>query len=94
MPYLCEGESIEAGGKWTVHPQFGHQFSVEYYEKQLPSTESAILKYLASGAVRGIGKATAKRIVEKYGLDSFDVIEKIPNGFPILREFHRRRQRK
>ena len=78
MPYLCEGESIEAGGKWTVHPQFGHQFSVEYYEKQLPSTESAILKYLASGAVRGIGKATAKRIVEKYGLDSFDVIEKNP----------------
>ena len=79
MPYLCEGESIEAGGKWTVHPQFGHQFSIEYYEKRLPSTETAILKYLSSGAIRGIGRVTAKRIVEKYGLDSFDVIEHNPD---------------
>lgn len=78
MPYLCEGETVEANGRWTVHPQFGRQFSVEFYEKQLPATESAILKYLASGAIKGIGKAMARRIVDKYGLDTFDVIENHP----------------
>lgn len=78
MPYLCEGETVEASGRWTVHPQFGRQFSVEIYEKQLPATESAILKYLSSGAIKGIGKVMAKRIVEQYGLDTFDVIENHP----------------
>ena len=78
MPYLCEGETISAGGRWTTHPQFGEQFQVEVYEKQLPSTEGAILKYLASGAIKGIGPATAKRIVARYGMDTFDVLENNP----------------
>lgn len=36
MPYLCEGETVEANGRWTVHPQFGRQFSVEFYESSSP----------------------------------------------------------
>ena len=75
MPYLCEGETIQASGRWTSHPQFGRQFRIEVYEKQLPSTETAIMKYLASGAIKGIGRVTAKKIVDKYGLDTFDVLE-------------------
>lgn len=78
MPYLSEGETISALGNWVNHATFGKQFKVEFYEKQLPATETAILKYLASGAVRGIGKVTARRIVSQFGADSFEVIEHNP----------------
>lgn len=78
MPFLSVGESIKALGSWTLHPSFGHQFKVEYFEKQLPATESAIKKYLASGAIKGIGAVLAERIVKRFGEDSFDVIENHP----------------
>ncbi len=78
MPYLCEGESISALGNWTMHPNFGRQFKVEYYEKQLPATAAMILKYLASGAIKGIGPSTAKKIVGQYGDDTLDVLENHP----------------
>ncbi len=78
MPYLSEGETISALGNWVNHATFGKQFKVEFYEKQLPATETAILKYLSSGAVRGIGKVTARRIVSQFGADSFEVIEHNP----------------
>lgn len=78
MPYLSEGETVSALGSWVNHATFGKQFKVEFYEKQLPATETAILKYLASGAVRGIGKVTARRIVSQFGTDSFEVIEHNP----------------
>ena len=78
MPFLAEGETIQALGNFVVHPNFGKQFKVEYYEKQLPATESAIMKYLSSGIIKGIGPVTAKRIVEKYMGDTFNVIENYP----------------
>lgn len=78
MPYLSEGETVSALGSWVNHATFGKQFKVEFCEKQLPATETAILKYLASGAVRGIGKVTAQRIVSQFGADSFEVIEHNP----------------
>ena len=78
MPYLAEGETIHALGRWVVHPSFGRQFRVEYFEKQLPTTSTTILKYLSSGAIKGIGPITAKRIVGQYGIDTFEVIENHP----------------
>ncbi len=78
MPYLAEGEIIKALGNWQVHQSFGRQFRVEYYEKKLPSSAQAIYKYLASRTVKGIGAVTARRIVDKYGEDTFDVLENHP----------------
>ena len=75
MPFLSVGESVKLLGSWTFHPSFGRQFKVECYEKQLPASESAIKKYLASGAVKGVGAVLAERIVRKFGTDTFDVIE-------------------
>ncbi len=79
LPYLVEGETISAYGSYIAHPRFGRQFSVQYYEKQLPKTESAILKYLSSRTIKGIGAISAKKIVEQFGTDSFDVIENHPD---------------
>ncbi|MBR5322477.1 MAG: ATP-dependent RecD-like DNA helicase [Clostridia bacterium] len=78
MPFLGVGEMIKAVGKWTLHQTFGRQFRVEYYEKELPATENAILKYLSSRAIKGIGPSIALKIVGQYGVDSFDVIENHP----------------
>ena len=78
MPFIAAGESIKAYGRWEMHPSFGKQFKVEHYEKQLPATESAILKYLSSGIIKGIGPVTAKRIVEQYMEETFDVLENHP----------------
>jgi len=78
MPYLCEGESIAALGDWVTHPTFGKQFKVEYYEKKLPATANLILKYLSSGAIKGIGPSTAKKIVAQYGDDTLEVLEHHP----------------
>lgn len=79
MPYAVVGESVKALGEWTVHPSFGRQFKVEYFEKQLPATTSTILKYLSSKTVKGIGPKTAKLIVEAFGEDTFDVLENHPD---------------
>ena len=75
MPYIAEGDNIIALGKWTVHSTYGKQFRVESYEKVLPTSENDILRYLASGAIKGIGPKTAEKIVEKFGSDTFDIIE-------------------
>lgn len=75
MPYIAEGDNIIALGRWTVHATYGKQFRVESYEKILPTSENDILRYLASGAVKGIGPKTAEKIVERFGADTFDVIE-------------------
>jgi len=78
MPFLAEGEIISVVGKWTHHQSFGRQFKAEYYEKKLPSSRKSIIKYLSSGVVRGIGKVTAKRIVDQFGEDTFEVLENHP----------------
>ncbi len=78
MPYLSEGESVNLSGEWTSHPSFGRQFNVITYEKTLPATKDSILRYLQSGVIKGIGPATALRIVEKFGDDALDVCENHP----------------
>ncbi|MBR5253374.1 MAG: ATP-dependent RecD-like DNA helicase [Clostridia bacterium] len=79
IPYLTEGDKITAHGKWTNHPTYGRQFKVEMYDKTLPAEQGDMLRYLASGAVKGIGPKTAQKIVEMFGTDSFNVIENHPD---------------
>ncbi len=78
MPYLSEGEKITVYGHWEHNSKYGRQFKVEQYEKDLPADDNAILRYLASRTVKGIGPKTAVKIVEAFGTDSFDVIENHP----------------
>lgn len=78
MPYINEGDRMHALGDWITHKTYGKQFLVKSFDRQLPAEEGDILRYLASGAVRGIGPKTAQKIVEQFGSDSFDVIENNP----------------
>ncbi len=79
MPYLSEGESVKLGGAWTNHPEYGRQFSARLYEKIAPKAASAILRYLASGVVKGVRLATAKKIVDKFGDETLNVMLNEPH---------------
>ncbi len=93
MPFLNCGETITAMGKFVNHPTFGRQFKVEHYEKELPATESSIISYLASGAIKGVGPVLARRIVDKFGGDTFDVLEKHPEYLEDVKGVTRKKAR-
>ncbi|MDD5952109.1 MAG: ATP-dependent RecD-like DNA helicase [Oscillospiraceae bacterium] len=85
MPFVTEGEGLHVVGKWVNHPSFGEQFKVETFERTVPATAAGMLKYLSSGAVKGIGKATAGKIVEMFGDNALEVIEKEPDRLCAIR---------
>ena len=78
MPGIAVGEEVLLTGNFVSHPTFGHQFKASIYERKMPATAKAILKYLSSGAIKGIGSRIALRIVEKFGDETLHVIEKTP----------------
>lgn len=79
MPMVNVGEEVKVYGRWKSHATYGKQFSVDYYEHIMPSGVEAILRYLSSGAVKGIGVVTARRLVETFGEKTLEVIEKEPD---------------
>lgn len=75
---VSEGEEVTLHGRFATHPNFGEQFRVEAYEVSLPETVGAIRRYLASGVLPYIGKATAGKIVDLFGEDALEVIASQP----------------
>ncbi len=78
IPCAAPGEEIAATGAFVTHPQHGEQFAADEVERHMPQTESSILDYLSSGVVRGVGPATAQKLVDRFGPDTLDVIENAP----------------
>jgi len=77
-PDIHAGEAVELTGNWVVHSTYGRQFQVEFCQRTIPTTEDGMIKYLSSGIIHGIGKKTAKRIVDRFGENTFYVIEEKP----------------
>jgi exodeoxyribonuclease V alpha subunit len=75
MPFVNEGETLKVTGSWVMHPDYGKQLKAEMYEKLLPQTTEAVEKYLASGVIKGVGPATAAKIVERFGKETLDIIQ-------------------
>lgn len=78
MPTLSMGESIEVEGKWINHKIYGSQFEVQSFMPVTPSSLEGIYVYLSSGMIHGIGEKMAKRIVDKFGVDTLDIIQNTP----------------
>lgn len=78
IPMAIEGECVVLRGHWTFHKEFGRQFAFDSFEKTLPREVDGILQYLSSRTVKGVGPVTAIKIVNRFGTDSFDVIENHP----------------
>ncbi len=73
------GEELRVMGKFGSHPTYGYQFKAEAFDRQLPATAGAIMRYLASGAIKGIGPALARRIVDRFGDETLEKIELNPS---------------
>lgn len=94
MPYISVGEDLRLLGDFKMHPTFGEQFSVEVCERSMPTTTSAILKYLSSGAIKGIGPSTATKLVEKFGEKTLEVVEKSPEELTIIKGITKEKAKK
>lgn len=75
MPFLVEGDYIKVVGNFVTHKEYGKQFKVETFEKIMPKTLDSLEKYLSNGTIKGIGPATAKKIVATFGEDTINVFK-------------------
>ncbi|MEE1321795.1 MAG: ATP-dependent RecD-like DNA helicase [Acutalibacteraceae bacterium] len=78
MPSCSPGEKIRLRGQWVTHPSFGKQFKASACERSMPKTAGDMLRYLSGGTIKGIGPATAAKIVERFGEDTFNIMEHEP----------------
>lgn len=85
MPFLAAGDAVKVIGTYDQHPTYGPQFKVQSFEKTAPSDTASILRYLSSGVIRGVGPATARSIVERFGDRALTVIETEPERLSEIR---------
>lgn len=78
MPLVSAGEELRVVGNWINNPNYGTQFKVEAFERSKPATAAAMLKYLSSGAIKGIGPGIAAKIVDTFGTNALQVLENEP----------------
>lgn len=85
MPEVCEGEHLHLLGRFTSHTSYGEQFKVDAFESIMPTTTLGILKYLSGGAVKGIGAATATRLIKAFGENTLEVMKNEPDRVAALK---------
>ena len=78
LPFVNVGDTVKLIGKYVEHKDYGRQFKVDTFEKIMPQTLSALEKYLASGKIKGIRKATAKKIIKEFGEDTINIFRLYP----------------
>ena len=85
LPFVNKGDNLKAIGKLVTHPEYGEQFKVETFEKVMPETLDALEKYLGSGVIKGIGPATAKKIIDKFGKNTINVLKAEPEKLASIK---------
>jgi len=85
MPEFQPGETVRFEGDWTVHPTYGEQFKAHSFVQTRPATLEGIKRYLASGMVEGIGPVYAERIVEHFGIKTFEILDRDPERVKEVR---------
>lgn len=78
MPFISKGDDVTLTGNYIIHPTYGKQLKVSSYQKNIPSTLSGILRYLSSGAIRGVGPSTARKIVSRFGENTINILKDEP----------------
>ena len=78
IPCAAPGEDLVVTGRWVSHPVHGEQVEARQVERHMPTTENEILCYLASGIIKGVGPATADRMVQRFGESTLRVLEEEP----------------
>lgn len=85
MPYVCEGDTLNCQGKTIVHQTYGEQFRADLVERIIKNDKASLLRYLSSGSIKGVGPATARLIVERFGEETLDIIENNPERLAEIR---------
>ena len=85
LPFIKKGDTLKITGKFVEHKDYGEQFKIETFEKLMPQTLSALEKYLANGNIKGIGPATATKIIEKFGEETIHVLKFEPQKLAQIR---------
>ena len=88
--YINEGEYVVLEGHFTTHASYGEQLVVEKYEIKVPEDEKAVIRYLGSGAIKGVGPALADRIVRRFKDDTFRIIEEEPERLSEVKGISKR----
>ena len=94
IPGISQGERLVLSGSWMTHPQYGQQFKSESFEIRPPSGSEEIYQYLASGAIKNIGPAKARDIVDRFGSDALSIIENDPDKLAVINGISLRSARK
>ena len=85
MPGISPGEELELTGRWTAHTAYGEQFRAETVIRRLPTGPAAIFRYLATGAVKHVGPALAREIVDRFGAETLEILEDEPEKLAEIR---------
>ena len=85
IPYAAPGERMSVTGLWVNHPAYGQQFAAEAVERRMPETAEDIAAYLGGGVIKGIGPATALRLVDRFGEDTLRIIEEEPERLSCIK---------
>ena len=93
MPGVSPGEYLTVRGGWVRHATYGTQFKAETVERRLPQGLKEVFHYLSSGAVKGVGKATARLLIEAFGEDALTVIEEEPEKLTKIKGISPKRAR-
>ena len=88
------GEEAVFQGEWTMHQSFGRQFKAVRLQRTLPADASGMLRFLSAGIIKGVREATATKIVEKFGIDTFNVIENEPDRLATIKGINKAKARK
>lgn len=91
MPGISPGEGLSVQGQWELHGTYGRQLKAEVVERRMPESEEELFRYLASGAIKGIGAITAQRLVQAFGTNALTVIEETPELLTQVRGVTRKR---
>jgi len=94
IPGVSNGERLVLSGSWMTHPQYGEQFKSESFEIKPPSGADDIFRYLASGAIKNVGPAKARDIVDRFGSDALSIIENDPDKLSVIKGISLRSARK
>ena len=85
LPFIEKGDSLKITGNFVEHPEYGRQLKIETFEKLMPEDLDSIENYLANGKFKGIGPATAKRMVNTFGKDVINIIKFEPEKLSCIK---------
>ena len=91
IPCAAPGEHLGVSGTWETHPQHGAQLRAEEVERRLPEDAEELISYLGSGICKGLGPATARRLVERFGAETAEVISSQPEKLSLIKGITARR---